>query len=391
MGCNSNIKCQHFGKCGGCSFQDIPYEEQLNNKQALVEELFLPFTAKENIHSIVASPDMWFYRNKMEYSFSRDRETKQIVCGLHRKDVRRTIVDMQECPIFCEDTAKLTKVITDYANKYDLTFYSTFGHKGFLRYFVVRKSNANKSLMINIVVTSQDELKTEEIIDAYNALELEYDLKSIYLTISDAKSDAVVPEKVQLLWGDEHIVEKVYGLEFKITPFTFFQVNPPALEKFYPALRELADVKETDTVLDVYCGVGTIASVLAPKCKFVWGVEYSEDSVRDAADNAVVNGIDNMSFMAGDARKVLYENMSLFKDKIDLLVVNPPRSGITPKTVKRLMEINAPRIVYSSCNAKTCAENLAQFEEKYELVYAKPFDFFPHTKHFEVLTLLKRK
>jgi len=383
--------CKHFSQCGGCSFQDIPYEDQLKNKQQLTVELLSEFTAKENIHQIQPSPDQWFYRNKMEYSFSRDIETKQIVCGLHRKDVRRAIVDMQECLIFSEDTAKITKVMTDYANKHELTFYSTYGRKGFLRYIVIRKSVAQRSLMINIVVTSQGELDREELLEGFKDLDLEYDLKSVYLTVSDALSDAVVPEKVELLWGDPFIVETVCDLNFKITPFTFFQVNPPALENFYPHLREIVDIKKTDTVLDVYCGVGTISSVIASECKFVWGIEYSEDAVNDAFENAKLNNITNMSFIAGDARKVLAESMQNFKGKIDLLIVNPPRSGITPKTVKKLISVGSSRIIYSSCNVKTCAENIAQFSQAYDLQYVKPFDFFPHTRHFEVLTVLKRK
>lgn len=383
--------CKHFTQCGGCSFQDIPYEQQLLDKQQLTVDLLGKYTDLSNIAFIESSPDLYYYRNKMEYSFGRDKETKKIVCGLHRNDQRRAIVDMQECIIFAKDLADLTEVFTEYANDNDLGYYSTFNHKGFLRYLIIRRSFAEKELMINIVVTSQGEMNRETIVERLRSLRLAEKLSSIYLTISDAKSDAAVPEKIELLWGREYLNERVCGLDFKISPFTFFQVNPPALEKFYPAVRKAAAAKQTDKVLDLYCGVGTISSVVAPDCDFLWGIEYTEQSVIDAAGNAKKNGINNISFISGDANKLLQERMHVFKDNIDIIITNPPRSGMTPKAVRRMLEINAPRIVYSSCNVKTLSSDLELITKHYDLVSVKPFDFFPHTKHFEILTVLQRK
>lgn len=385
------MDCKHFGQCGSCSHAAIAYEDQLKEKMELTKEFLSPYASEEAFHEIVASPEQWAYRNKMEYSFGRDKESRKMVCGLHRKDIKRAIVDMETCPLFGEDAVKVCNALADYANKYNLSYFSTYGHKGFVRYVVIRKTVANKELMVNFVVSSQGELNKEEIIESLTALDLEHKLSSLYITISDAKSDAVIPEQVECIYGSEFITEEVNDLSFKIYPFTFFQVNPKALPSFYESFVKAADLKETDEILDIYCGVGTISSILSPHCRYVWGIEFSQDSVDSAFENAKENKINNVSFMAGDAKVVLHENLATWTNKMDAVVVNPPRSGIAPKAAKKIIALNAPKIIYSSCNVKTMAQNMEQFSEFYDLLYVKPFDFFPQTKHFEVLTVLKRK
>ena len=385
------MQCRHFGSCGGCSHQDIPYEEQLSRKQAFCAEKLAPFVDASRILPIVPSPSQWAYRNKMEYSFSREMETQKLVCGLHRKDKRRAITDMQECPIFLEDVTRITDVVREYAVKYDLPYYSTYSHKGFLRYVVVRRSFSEGTLMVNVVTTTDRTLHEQELVDAFRALSLSQKLVSVCFTTSDAMGDAVVPEDVRCVWGDDHLTERVGANSYKIFPFTFFQVNPPALPAFYDQILSFADLQGHERVLDLYCGVGTISAVLSTRCKEVVGVEYTPESVRSAAENAAANGHPNMRFYAGDAGAVIRTYADTWTKAFDLAVVNPPRSGVMHKTLEKIVDLKIPTILYSSCNVKTLAENMAQIHDRYEMVAARPFDFFPHTDHFEVLTVLKRR
>ena len=386
-----NQLCRHFGQCGGCSFQDIPYEQQLAQKDARVRELLGASIDADAIHPIQPSPSTVYYRNKMEYTLSRDMDSQVIVCGLHRTDRRKQIVDMKECLLFSEDVPALAEAVCGWANERGYSFFSTWSHKGFLRYMVVRKTHSTRELMVNIVTTSQDQPDTAALLDRLTGLKTAYTLKSVYHTVSDATSDAVVPENVRLLWGQERLTERIQGLTFTISPFTFFQVNPAALEEFYPCLKEQAGLQSDDVVLDLYCGIGTIGLQLAPRCKYVWGVEAVEDSVRDAFANAAANGIANISFMAGDTRRILHEQETAWQGKVNVVVVNPPRSGISPRVVNRIINLNARRIVYSSCNIGSMAADLRLLNERYRPSFVKPFDFFPHTRHFEVLAILDRK
>jgi len=383
--------CRHFASCGGCSLQDIPYEAQLARKQTFCAEMLSPFIDSAKIEPIVPSPSQWMYRNKMEYSFSREQDTQRLVCGLHRKDKRRSITDMQECPIFLDDVLLITEVVRAYGEKYSLPYYSTYSHKGFLRYVVVRRSFSEGTLMVNVVTTSDQTLHEQELIDAFRALSLQLKLVSICLTTSDALGDAVVPENVRCVWGEDHLTERVGANSYKIFPFTFFQVNPPALPPFYAQVLKYADLQGNERILDLYCGVGTISAVLSTNCREVIGVEYTEESVRSARENAVINGHPNMKFYAGDCGAIVLKYASTWRKAFDLMVVNPPRSGVMHKTLDKIVDLKIPTILYSSCNVKTMAENLKQIKGQYELVAARPFDFFPQTDHFEVLTVLKRR
>jgi 23S rRNA (uracil-5-)-methyltransferase RumA len=290
-----------------------------------------------------------------------------------------------------DDIAKITAVMTAYAQKYDLPYYSTYNHKGFLRYIVVRRSFAQNTLMVNVVTTTEKTLHEQELIDAFTALALSHRLVSICVTTSDAMGDAVVPEAVRCVWGNDHLIERVGANSYKIFPFTFFQVNPPALPAFYEQILAFADLKGYERVLDLYCGVGTIAAVLSTRCKEVVGVEYTPESVRAAAENAAANGHPNMRFYAGDTGAVIREYAATWKGAFDLMVVNPPRSGVMHKTLEKIVDLKVPTVLYSSCNVKTLAENMAQIHDRYEMIAARPFDFFPQTDHFEVLTVLKRR
>jgi 23S rRNA (uracil1939-C5)-methyltransferase len=386
-----NQPCRHFGQCGGCSFRDVPYAEQLAGKDARVLELLGPLASASVIHAIHPSPVTAYYRNKMEYTLSRDQDSQDIICGLHRTDSRRQIVDMKECLLFSEDVPLLVEAVCRWADQRKYSFFSTWSHKGFLRYLILRKTHATRELMVNVVTSSQEQLDAPGLVERLNGLDLGYTLKSVYHTVSDALSDAVVPDDVRLLWGQPRLTERMQGLSFAISPFTFFQVNPAALEEFYPCLKEQAGLTPDDVVLDLYCGIGTIGLQLAPRCKYVWGVEAVEASVRDAFENSASNGITNISFMAGDTRRILYEQESAWQGKVSVVVINPPRSGTSPRVVKRIMNLNPRRIVYSSCNIASMAADIRLLSERYQPMFIKPFDFFPHTRHFEVLAVLDRK
>ncbi len=388
--------CKHFHECGGCRFQDIPYKEQLIAKQDNVKEIACFHKIDTSIKPINPSV-VEYYRNKMEFTFAPLENSltgptgkEGVVCGLYSKNEKRKVVDIEECLIFSPDSGKILKTIKEFAKKKKYPAYNKFTHRGFLRYLIVREAKFTKEIMIGIVTSSAQALDSKELIKVLTSLKLKSAIKSIYHIINDSFSDAVVFEKKELLYGEPFIEEKIDDLRFRIDIDTFFQINPYMLVDFYKKIKKYAGLSLQQQVLDLFCGVGSIGMVLARDAKFVWGVEKETEIVNMAWQNAKINKIENISFFTADSRKFLNTQGAFYQDT-DLLIVNPPRCGLSPKIIRAILRLKPKAILYSSCNPKAFFIDLEGLLDEYNLDFIEPFDFFPHTPHLEVLSILRRK
>jgi len=376
--------CRHFLECGGCRFQDIPYPEQLIKKENIVKDLAVPLSAEVKA---INSAKSWHYRGKMEFTFSFDQD---IICGLYSKINKGKVLDIEECLIFSEDLPLLLKTIKTFVNKKKYSVYNKYSHKGFLRNLVIRQTKINQELMLGIVTTSTEDLDKEGLVNELLKLKLGSSLKSIYWIVNDSLSDTVVFEKKELLHGDETIKEKIDDLNFNIGIDSFFQVNSYMLSNFYKKIKDYSEVSPEKRVLDLFCGVGSIGISLAKQAKFVWAVEIGQEIVDLAWKNARENNIENISFFVADSRKFLNTQGAFYRG-IEVLVLNPPRAGLSNKIIRAILRLEARNIIYSSCNPKALFRDLEELTKHYSLDFVEPFDFLPHTPHLECLASLKRK
>lgn len=377
--------CKHFGTCGGCSFQDIPYKEQVLCKEESIRQLMRVYGIDSTLMPI-NSYNEWFYRNKMEFTFGQN---KAITCGLYKKGSHRELIDISECLIFSKDAGAILKAVKDFFTSKGNCAYNKFSHKGFLRNLIMRETKFTNELMLGLVTTSSEELDKDGFINMLKGLNLNSTLKSVYWIVNDSISDAVTFEKKELIFGEAFIEEKLGEFKFKIAIDSFFQVNPIAIKNLYERIRNSANLDKEKKVLDLFCGGGSIGIFLAGSVKFVWGVEVSEVIVDCAWQNAKENNIENISFFAADARAFLNTQGAFYKD-IDVLIINPPRPGLSNKIIRAILRLSPKTIIYSSCNPDTLFANLKELSSAYKPEFIEPFDFFPHTPHLETLVLLRR-
>lgn len=378
--------CKHFEECGGCRSQNVSYRGQLAQKRNLIKELSRAAEFKAKLEPISYGKE-WFYRNKMEFSFA---DQEGAVLGLYSKNQKGRVVDLEECLIFSPDTKPLLAAIKDFIKEKGYSVYNKYSHKGFLRNLILREAKFSGEIMVGLVTTAQAELDKELFLKKLLALKLKSKIKSIIWVVNDSLSDAVIFEKINLLYGENYISEKLGSLTFKISIDSFFQVNPRMLGQFYERIKTAAKLTKGEKALDLFCGAGLISLFLALAAKFVWGVELNEAVVDMARSNARDNAIENVSFIAADARKFLNGPQGIFYRGIDLLVINPPRSGLSNKVKRAIMRLEPGRIIYSSCNPQALFDDLKGLSQAYNPLFFAPFDFFPHTPHLECLTLLKK-
>lgn len=379
--------CPHFGDCGGCIYQNVDYSDQLKIKEDIVKKLL----EKEGIRDyeflrIVKSPKEHGYRNKMEYTFGKDKEGNEVL-GLHRKGRFYEVVMTDKCNIVDDDFLKALNLTFDYAIKKGLPFYDKKTHKGFLRHLVVRKASKAGEILLNIVTTTQLEHDFKELIERYKNANFGSRLVGVLHTQNDSWSDAVVCERLEVLYGRDYLIEEILDLKFKISAFSFFQTNSYGAEKLYETVREFAGDVSDKIVFDLYSGTGTIGIIMAPMAKKVIGIELVEEAVMSARENAELNGLKNCTFIAGDVSKKLKE----IKEMPDVVIVDPPRSGINPKALEDIIKFNPQKVVYVSCNPESLARDLKIFSEGgYKVDKVKCVDMFPHTYHVECVTLMSR-
>ncbi len=400
--------CRHFGTCGGCSWQNIIYEKQLDFKNNIVQDHLQRIGGIniENILPIEPSEETMYYRNKLEFTFSplawlseedMDNEEKQNIQALGFHIPRRfdRILDIDKCYLQNDLSNDVRNTVKKIALDNNFSFYNVRSKEGLLRNIILR-NNHDGDFMVILVLSEYVENAIDTI---FNRLKTDFSsIKSFYYVINSKLNDSIQDLQPELWGGDEFLIEHLDSpvntnkkLSFQIAPLSFFQTNVLQTQKLYKTAFDLADLKGSETVYDLYCGTGTISIYMAQVAKKVVGIEYVDMAIDDAKINAKINNLDNISFYAGDIAKVLNDDFVKTNGKPDVIITDPPRAGMHEKVVKQLLNIEAEKIVYVSCNSATQARDVKLLSEKYTPVISKAFDMFPHTHHTENVILLKKK
>ena len=402
--------CPKFGICGGCNYQTLPYEEQLELKKnqvlKLIDAVYQPSGSGYIYDGILASPDVTGYRNKMEFSFGDEVKDGPLTLGLHKKGSFHDIIDVDCCKIVHEDFTKVLACVRDYCRKEKIPHYKKNSHKGVLRHLLVRRAVSTGELLVALVVSSQQVYDWGELAKCLQQLDLEGELAGFLLVTNDSLGDVIRNDNMDIICGRDFFTEEILGLKFKISPFSFFQTNTRGAEVLYQRARDyiLGNMEDTKTddavhkkgaadfrdkvVFDLYSGTGTIAQIIAPVAKKVIGVEIVEEAVEAAKENAAANGLTNCEFIAGDVLKVIDE----IEERPDFIILDPPRDGIHPKALRKIIDFGVENIVYISCKPTSLGRDLEVFKERgYELVRVSNVDMFPGTVHVESVCLLHRR
>lgn len=379
-------KCDHFGLCGGCVYQNLSYENQLKLKEGIVKSAIDEVVEKYEYIDIAESPSDTNYRNKMEFSFGDIEKGGELSLGMHKKGSFYEVVTVDKCRIIDEDYKKILLCVLDFFRDKGLTYYKTRTHLGYLRHLVVRKAFSSGEILINFVSTSQNEMDLTPFVDSLLNLDLDGEINGIIHTINDTLSDVVKSDETRQLYGKNTITEELLGLKFNISPFSFFQTNSRGAEVLYSVVRDFAGDVKGKEIFDLYSGTGTIAQIMAPIAKKVTGIEIVEEAVESAKENAKLNNLINCHFIAGD---VLKEIENLKNNKPDLIVLDPPRDGIHPKAIHKIINFRCKEIVYVSCKPTSLARDLVVFQESgYKVEKVQCVDMFPYTAHIETVVKL---
>ena len=381
-------RCLHFGICGGCSSQNVPYEKQLEFKSDMVKHLFKEGEASfGEFLGIEPSSVQWEYRNKMEFTFGDEEKGGELTLGMHMKGRSFGIINVDKCCLVDKDFKKILDLTVKCFREKNLSYYKVLKRGGYLRNLIIRKAKKTSEILVNLVTTTQMDFDLNEWLELLKSQSYLGNLKSVLHTENNSLSDAVIPEKVNILYGDDFITEELLGLKFKISPFSFFQTNTKGAESLYSIVRDYMGDSENKVVFDLYCGTGTIGQIVAPKAKKVVGIELIEEAVEAAKENAEFNGLSNCEFIAGDVA----ETIKHVKDKPDIIILDPPRSGVHPKALEYVIKFDAKEIVYVSCNPKTLVTDLKVLVENgYEIIKTRVKDMFPNTPHGEVVVKLTK-
>lgn len=380
--------CSIFPDCGGCMYQTMPYQEQMKMKEQQVKEILDAAIQGDYIfEGVKASPKEFGYRNKMEFSFGDEYKDGPLSLGLHKKGSTYDVLTASDCKLVHEDLTKILSCVLSYFKERNVSYYKKMQHVGYLRHLLLRRGDVTGEILVNLVTTTQEELDLQPLVDALLALSLEGKIVGILHILNDSLSDVVQSDETRILYGQDFFYEKLLGMEFKITPFSFFQPNSRAAEVLYSTVREYIGDINNMTVYDLFSGTGTIGQVLAPVAKEVIGVEIIEEAVEAAKENALHNGLTNCRFIAGDVFKVLDE----IEENPDVIVLDPPRDGIHPKALPKILDYGVDKIVYISCKVTSLARDLEMIQARgYKVVKAVAVDQFVHTVHVEVVTCLQR-
>ena len=380
--------CPHFGICGGCFYQTVSYENQLKIKEGMVRDLLKDYVNDDIWEEIKGSPKVHGYRNKMEFSFGDEVKDGPLALGMHKKNTFHDIVNITDCQIVDNDYNLIVKCALNIAQQMELPFYHKMRHEGYFRHLVVRRAESSGDILVNIVTTSQVEADLTKLRDTLLELPLSGKIIGILHTTNDSLADVVQADKIDILYGQDYFYEEILGLKFKISPFSFFQTNTLGAEVLYKTARDFVGETKDKVIFDLYSGTGTIAQMLAPVAKKVVGVEIVEEAVEAAKVNSELNGLDNCEFIAGDVLKVVDE----LEDKPDFIVLDPPRDGIHPKAIQKIIDFGVEQMVYISCKPTSLARDLEVFEAAgYKVKRATAVDQFPNTVHIETVVLLSHK
>ncbi|MDR2295945.1 MAG: 23S rRNA (uracil(1939)-C(5))-methyltransferase RlmD [Clostridiales Family XIII bacterium] len=378
--------CVH-ADCGGCRYRDIPYAEQLAIKDAAFRRaLDERGLCAEELLAIAGSPRPLAYRNKMEYSFGDESKGGPLTLGMHKRKRFMSVITTDRCRLVDDDFNRVLAATLRFAREMGYAAYNKKTHRGLLRNLVVRKGVYTGQLLINLVTSSQGDIDERALTEALLSLALESRVVGVLHSINDNPADFVRGEEQRLLFGNNHYTEKMMGLSFKVSAFSFFQTNVEAAAALCEtALSWIPDIAER-TVFDLYCGAGTLAQAAAARgAGRAVGIEIVPEAVAAARENAALNGLTNCRFLEGDVRTALEE----LTERPDVILLDPPRAGLHPKALQRILDCRARTLVYISCNPNSLADNLAAMRERYRLKRIRAFDNFPFTAHTEAAALLE--
>ncbi len=380
--------CKHNENCGGCIYQEVPYQDQLVMKGKevlrLLDEKKIGYLKYLGIEG---SPKRTAYRNKMEYTFGDEIKDGVMTLGMHKKGRFMSVVTVDDCQLVDPDFNMILKETLSFCNAKGYVHYHKKTHLGLMRNLIVRKGEHTGELLINAVTTSQSLFDGEAFAEMLLALHLNNTVVGVLHTINDNVADFAYCDKLNTIWGRDYYMEEIMTLKFKVSAFSFFQTNILAVEKLYTEALALIKDLEGKTVFDLYCGTGTITQTMALRAKKVIGVEVVEESVEAARENARLNGLENCEFITGDVLEVL----DGIREKPDVIVLDPPRVGVHLRALEKILNYGVKQIVYISCNPRSLVENLSFAQEHgYRVISIKAFDNFPFTKHTEVVLLLER-
>ena len=380
--------CPHFGVCGGCTYQNLPYEKQVEMKEAQIHAMMDAAVDGDYIwEGVKESPVREAYRNKMEFSFGDEYKDGPLALGMHKRGSFHDIVNVTECKIVDEDFRRIIKAVLEFATDTGLPYYHRMRHTGFFRHLLVRKAVRTGEILIDLVTTSEAQLDEARLVEKLTGLSYDGKLAGILHTTNNSLADVVKDEGTKILYGQDYFYEELLGLKFKITPFSFFQTNSLGAEVLYEAARSYIGETKDKVIFDLYSGTGTIAQILAPVAKKVVGVEIVEEAVEAAKENAALNGLDNCTFWAGDVLKVIDD----LGEVPDLIVLDPPRDGVHPKALEKIIDFGVERMVYIACKPTSLARDLELLQGRgYQVERIGCVDLFPSTVHIETVVLLSK-
>lgn len=396
----SEDACPHFGVCGGCLYQSLPYEEQLKIKEEQIKALLDSVCKSYEFEGIKGSPISDGYRNKMEFSFGDEYKGGPLALGMHKRGSFYDIVNTPQCQIVHEDFRKILTATLEYFTEKGMGYYRKLQHEGYLRHLLVRRAVKTGEILVALVTSGQtgaagmpESLEAEKVLleewkETLLALKMEGSFAGILHIRNDTLADVVQSDETTVLYGKGYFYEELLGLKFQITPFSFFQTNSLGAEVLYETARGYVGETKDKVVFDLYSGTGTISQIIAPVAKKVVGVEIVEEAVGAAKENAEANGLHNCEFIAGDVLKVIDE----ITEKPDLIILDPPRDGIHPKALDRIINFGVDYLVYISCKPTSLVRDLVILQERgYKLERAVAVDMFPATANVETISCLSKK
>lgn len=394
--------CRHFGICGGCKWQHLPYELQLKFKEKQVADCLerIGKVTLSHIEPIIGSPEEYRYRNKLEYTFadrrwltkeeinSDDDFEREDALGFHIPGYFDKVLDIRECHLQAEPSNAIREAVRRYAHRKALPFFNLRQQSGFLRNLIIR-TNGDGKVMVIVVFFLDEKKRIEGLLD-YLAAEFPQ-IISLFYIINKKRNDSLADQDPVLYKGEDHLVEEMNGLKFRIGPKSFFQTNTMQAVNLYSIVKDFAALSGKEIVYDLYTGTGTIANYMASQCSRVIGLEYIGEAVMDARLNSEMNGIRNTCFFSGDIKEILTEQFISANGPPDVIITDPPRAGMHQAVINAILSASPSRIVYISCNPSTQARDILLLSGSYNVVKVQPADMFPHTHHVENIVLLNRR
>lgn len=400
-------RCEYFGTCGGCKWQHVDYQAQLEAKRQAVEDALIHTAGLDlaalgiTVPPTIGAEQPYYYRNKMEFSFSAHRwltddeiasseeYNTDFALGLHVPGRFDKVLDLKTCYLQSELSARLVNATRSLALQRDWKPWDVHGHVGYLRHLVIRTPRHTAEMMVNLVTSSYDPEKIE--IFAAMLQEEFPEVTTLVNTINSGVGQTALGDEIHTIFGPGVVHDRIGPHTFEIAPNAFFQTNTTQAEVLYSIAKRSADLKEDDVLMDLYCGAGTISLFVADQVKRVIGIELVEEAVENARRSAAANGVENCTFVAGDMLKLFTDDFITEHGRPDVLIVDPPRAGMHPKVVAQIAKLQPERFVYVSCNPQTQARDLALLGDAYEITFVQPVDMFPHTHHVESVVAMRAK